>query len=514
MPPKYIILIYMICSIMNSVHIYQICNVYFRYDVTTKVRIAVPEELEFPSVTLCMDIVSTLKWTQMTSELRRYLLTRPLFPEPIIETMVSNGSFVEEALLKLSFFDKYHIFEAVYTNLAQRKTIPEILNLTKPIEDLYRLFLINGLFKKPDGSIQSYEMYTEDMSDFQFTIDKTFLYSGLKCFTLSLRPELYSTINLNDLWNMESGSKVLLAWQSVSGFRTRVFLHRKRYLVSLKDPIVFVEQGHMLLSSFEVLEAILLKYPYNTNCRDYSVIGLSSRKECREKCFKSKTVARFGYVSLKSHAFVSDELYTRPDTHYTSDIRRECKLDCLQKECHSFTYTFEKLKEENLVKFIGRMCLKSNGSTCSEEDMDLRKHSELYLMSPDKPFTRTEIQSAMSLVSFVTAVMSTFGFWMGLSVSGAAFFVKQTWTQAMNLGSKIGSRQTLATQRSVNQRIINTNEAWRKAWNLSNKMGSRQRLEVGRLIDQRLNNSLRQLIPQIIVNLQKRLNRDRRTHPE
>ena len=500
---------------MNNVHIYHICDVYFRYDVTANVRIAVPEELEFPSMTLCVDVVPSLKWTQMTPELRRYLLTQSVFPEPITETMVSNGSLVQDALLKISFLDKYDTFEDIYTNLAQRKTIPEILNLTKPIEDIYSLFLINGLFKEPDGSIQFYKMYTKDMSDFQFSIDNTFIHSELKCFTLSLRPDLHSIINFNDLWNMEKGSKTLLAWQSLSGFRTRVFLHRKRYLVSLKDPYVFVEKGNILVLTFEVLESILLKYPYNTNCRDYnSTMGVSSQKECREKCFKSKTVARFGYVFLKSHAFLYDKLYTKPDTHYTSDIRRECKLDCLQKECHSFTFTFEKLKEENLVKFVGQDCLKSNGSICSEGDFDLRKHSELYLMSPDKSFTRTEIQPAMSLVSFVTAVMSTFGFWMGLSVSGAALFVKQTWTQAMNLGSIIGSRQTVATQHSVNQQIINNTQTWRKAWNLSKKMGSRQRLEVGRLIDQRLNKSLSRLIPQIIVNLQKRLNRNRRTHPE
>ena len=456
MRPKYMILIYLVCSIMNNVHIYQICDGYFRYDVTSNVKIGIPEEFEFPSMTLCMDIVNALEWTQMSRELRRSLLTQPVFPKATIENMVSNASFVEASLSKLSVSDNHLISQHVYSNLATRKMIPEILNLTKPIEQLYYSFEINGLFKEPNGSIESYEIFTENMSDFQFSIDKAFLHSRLKCFAFSLRPDLHSVINLNDVWNMGSGSSRLLFWQSNSGVRTRVFFHRKGYLVSLKDPFVFVEEGYALVLTFEVLESILLKYPYNTNCRDYySTMRLSSRKECMEKCFKSKTVARFRYVSFKSHAFESDDFYTELDATYTSDITQECKLDCWQKECHSLTYTFEKLKEQNLVKLTGRNCYNSKGSTCSEGD-DLRKESDLIVNAPLKPFTRTEIQPAMSLVSFVTAVLSTFGFWMGLSVSRIAEFVTQTWKKAWNYRDKIRSTQRLATQRLNDQLFHNS----------------------------------------------------------
>ena len=450
MPPKYMMLIYLICIIMNNVHIYQICDEYFRYDVTSNVRIDIPEQFEFPSMTLCVYIVQALEWKEMSHEFRRYLLTQPVFSETVIETMVNNVSFVEEAFLKLSVSDNYVTSQNVYTNLTRMKTIPEILNLTKPIEKLYNYFEINGLFKEPNGSIKSYKLLTTDMSDFQFSIDKTFLHSGLKCFTLSLRPDLHSTINLN----MGTGSTRLLYWQSVSGLRTRVIFQRKGYLVSSNDPYVLVEKGYLLVLTFEVLESIRLKYPYKTNCRDYSVVGLSSLKECREECFKSKIVARFGYIFPNSHAFASDNLRIRYFTNSTADITRECNLDCWQKECHSFTYIYEKIKEENLVNYAGRNCLKSNGSACPEGDIDLRKESKLIVSTPHRPFFTTEIQPAIPLVSFVTAVLSTFGFWIGLSVSGTALFLKQAWTQAMNFRNKIKSRQRLGIKRPVNQRII------------------------------------------------------------
>ena len=441
---------------MNNVHIYHICDGYFRYDVTSNVRIGIPEEFEFPSMTLCASTINTLKWTQMTPELRRYLLTRPVFPEPIIETMVSNGSFVEETLIKLTPSDSHENAKKVNTYLNRNKTVPEILNLTKPIQELYNGFEINGLFKEPNGSIESYDMLTTNMSDFQFTIDNTFLHAGFKCFTLSLRPDLHSVINLNDVWNMGGMSGRLLYWYSLSGLRTRVFFHRKGYLVSSKDPFVVADRGYLLKLTFQVLETILLKYPYNTNCRDYpSTMGLLSRKECREKCFKLKTAARFRFILFQSHGFASDDLHMRRNANYTADITRECKQDCLQKECHSFKYTFEKLLESNLVKWVGRNCYKSNRSTCSKGDTDYRKKSELVVSSPLNPFTRIEIQPAISLVSFVTAVLSTFGFWMGLSVSGAAIFVRKTWNEALNLRHKIRPKQRLATQHPVNQRIIN-----------------------------------------------------------
>ena len=406
-------------------------------------------------MTLCVDIVNALKWTEMSRELRRYLLTQPVFPEPIIEAMVNNASFIEETLLKLSVSDNYRTSKHIYTNFARRKMIPEILHLTKPIEKLYNYFEINGLFKEPNGSVQFYGVLTKDMSDFQFTIDKTFLHSGLKCFTLSLRSDLHSFINLNDALNIGSGLSRLLIWQSVSGFRNRFFFHRKGYLVSSKDPFVLVERGYGLKLTFDLLESILLKYPYNKNCRDYSTIGVSSRKECKEKCFKSKTVTRFRYVFFESHAFASDDLYLRLDRNYTGDITLQCKLDCLQKECHYFAYTHEYIKEQNLVKSVGRNCTKSTGSSCPEGEYDLRKESDVILSIPHKAFTRTEVQPAISLVSFMTAVLSTFGFWMGLSVSGAALFVRRTWNEALNLRHKIRPKQRLATQRPVNQRIIN-----------------------------------------------------------
>ena len=481
MPPKNMIFIYLICSIMNNVHIYQICDEYFRYDVTANVRIAIPEELEFPSVTLCTDIMQALKWTQMSRELRRYLLSQLVLPEPIIETMVNDGSSVEETVLKLSVADYHVTSQHIYSNLLRRKTIPEILNLTKQIEHLYKFFGINGLFKEPNGSVQLYSVLTTNMSDFQFSIDKTFLHSGLKCFTLSLRPDLHSIINLNDVWNMGIIFSHLLIWQSLSGLRTRVFFHRKGYLISSKDSTVTVERGHILKLTFEVLESILLKHPYNTNCRDYSsTIGLSSRKECREKCIKSKT-AHFGFVFYESHAFASDDLYIRGNIN-GGVITRECTRDCWQKECYSITYTSEKMKEQNLVKSRGRNCTKSVGSSCPKGEYDLGKESDLIVSIPQKPFTRTELQPAISLVSFVTAVLSTFGFWMGLSVSGAALLVRQTWIEALNLVGKIRAKQRLAIRRFINQRV---------------------------------SNSLRQLIPQIVVNLQKHFNfRHRRTHPK
>ena len=460
MPSKWITLIYLVCFVMNNLHIYQICDGYFRYDVTSNVKIAVPEELEFPSMTLCVDIIDTLKWTQMSHELRRYLLTLPVFSESIIETMASNASFVEETMLKLSVSDNHEISKDIFDNLSKWKTIPEILNMTKPFETLYYGFEINGLFKEPDGSIESYEMLTTNMSDFQFTIDNTFIHLRFKCFTLSLRPDLHSIINLNDLWNMGTGFGRLLVWQSISGVTTRLFFHRKGYLVSFKDPFVLLQRGYAFRLSFEVLESILLKHPYNTNCRDYSSIGVSSMKECREKCFKSKTVDRFGYVFPKSHAFASDDLNTSVNTQDTADITRECKLDCWQKECHSFTYTFEKLLEENLVKWVGRNCTKSSGSTCPEGEYDLRKEADLYVSSPQKPFTRTELQPAMSMISFVTAVLSTFGFWVGLSVSGTVLFLRQAWTKVLNFGNKVRSRERFATQHVIHQRYYNSLRQW------------------------------------------------------
>ena len=410
------------CAIFITVHIYQICEEYLRYETTTNVLLGSPEEIEFPSMTLCVDILATLKWEEVSPELLKRLFIRGDRPRRELQfnvstaqDMVNNSSLIQSALQNLSDVDYLYTITYLYDELAKEITIPELLNMTHPFEKLFHTFALNGLFVNPNGSIRFYDMFMSNMSNFQFSIDKTFLHEGLKCFSLSLRSERNNLIDFIDIQSLNPEDRHILFWQTQSEQLTRLFLHKKGYLVSLKDRYQILRRGNVSAISYKVHESIQLEYPYKSNCRDYTKVGLSSRKECIEKCFKNKTVKRFGYVFFQSHAFHFDDLHLgiQGDTNYTHDIFQECKLHCKQIECYSLKHSIEdlKFKTEKLLRV----------------EVVQKEGSCLFLDVSKIPFTGTESQAAIPLITFLTAVFSTFGFWLGLSVSDSLHVFKKIW---------------------------------------------------------------------------------------
>ena len=405
MPPNWITLTYLICALMNILQIYQICEEYLRYETTTNAQIVIPEKIEFPSMTLCVDIPAIFKWDKISPKLEKKLnKTR---------NMIRMQQLIYVPLSEIRRSHQLVAYGYLYDEMAQEMTIPELLNMTRPFEEVFDYFETNNL-------------KLSNMSKFQFSFDKIFLYAGLKCFSLSLRTDLH---NILDFIDIQSRVKTFLFFSTSSGAIVAFSFHKKNYLVSLVDEYIRCYVGSSCTFQFVIYESVRLEYPYKNNCRDYTKMGLLSRKECLEKCFKNKTVTKFGYVFFESHAFSVDDLHLgiKGDTNYTQDIFQECKLHCKEIECQSITYDYELLKSQDLVNFLEQTCLGSTESTCSEEEVDLRKISVVSIKIAPLPFTRTESQPAIPLITFLTGVLSTFGFWLGLSVSDFFHFAENIW---------------------------------------------------------------------------------------
>ena len=441
---------------MNNVHIYQISEGYFRYETTTNVLLASPEKIEFPSTTLCVELPATLKWNQMSPELLKRLLIRDDSNTSEAQDMVNNSSLIPSALHNLTNEGYRNVMHYLYNSLANEVTIPELLNMTHPFEKIFYAFSLNGLFVNPNGSIKSYDMFMSDMSNFQFSIDKIFLHEGHKCFSLSLLTDQNSIINFNDIQYLKPEDSHILFWQSQFEQRTRFFLHKKGYLVSLKDTHEIVDRGERGALSYQAYESIRLEYPYKTNCRDYIKVGLSSQKECIEKCFKMKSVPKFGRVWSESHAFSADNLQVGTlgysDEYY--DIYQECKLDCKEIECHSLKHSTQVITVRRAEKLLRRNCSKSAVSTC-EGEVDYEKQSSVFIHISTLPFTRTKSQPAIPLVPFLTGVFSTFGFWLGLSVFDSLNMAKKIWQKVEIARDKIRPRIRLVQGPAVYRRKLN-----------------------------------------------------------
>ena len=105
-----------------------------------------------------------------------------------------------------------------------------------------------------------------------------------------------------------------------------------------------VSPGSSVTTSFESHESVLLEYPYKTNCRDYSKIGFTSQKHCKEMCFKSKTIQRYKALLEDSHGFPSDNIslmqseYPWTNQSTVRYFKSLCKKDCEERDCRSVTY--------------------------------------------------------------------------------------------------------------------------------------------------------------------------------
>ena len=105
---------------------------------------------------------------------------------------------------------------------------------------------------------------------------------------------------------------------------------------------------------------------------------------------------------------------------------------------------------------FAQSCSRSKRPRCIDGEVDYQQRSSLNILVSTLPFTRTESQPAIPLITFVTGVLSTFGFWLGLSVSDFFHFAKNIWHKVQVAKDELHSRRRLDQGLVVNQRIVNT----------------------------------------------------------
>ena len=424
---------------MNVFHVYHICDQYFYYDVTTNVRIGFPEVVEFPSMTLCPVLVNLLKWEKMSTDLRRNLLQVALSTptnETLVSQLLNNASligpevFVYDAWTETAY--------NMYNRLVKEVSVGMIFKLTAPFHEVFPFFTTIGLTHNSFGSDeQKTKEELPTSGKFQFTIDSTFIHDRYKCWTLNIRPEL-NKVKFDELQAIYVQPKRFMAsWYSYVTTDFHVYIHNKGFLINTIDDKTIVKSGSGVETSFISHESIFLEYPYKTNCRDYTKIGFTSRKHCKEMCFKSKTIQRYKALVEDTHAFQSDNMFFNQSQYpwtERSTVRffiRQCMNDCKERDCRSVTYHKGDSFYAGNEKFSGQ---------------------RIYMAYNVITFTKT--QAAFPLVSFLTELFSTFGFWMGLSVANSLKFVKGTWKKLTSSGHQRKSRERLTLQQPIDQRII------------------------------------------------------------
>ena len=179
--------------------------------------------------------------------------------------------------------------------------------------------------------------------------------------------------------------------------------------------------------TWQGFQSTRLPIPFEDKCRDYSKSGFLSRGDCFKKCLikfmdeetNGSIIPPGIYVvenevsNMKKRFFSFNEIDSSEDGNNTWQwiLHRKkihCEKKCHAKECESITYSpivWEKTES---------------------------KLPALALTIPFTPTISSTSLPAVSVVQFLTDVVSALGFWLGISALGVVDHIKKFVTPIMN----------------------------------------------------------------------------------
>ena len=380
------------CFLVNILHIYYLCDEYFRFEVTTKVQITIPDEIQVPAFTICYRLYDVIKWEDLSSDQRKKLfegLTSEDFKSPV-DLSPSN---IRSLQVSRSISDQ------ISNNLYYMFNTSSIFNHTRDVWEVINKAEINPLIKK--------RMALDSLGDHRpLKQTLTFFMGNCKCFTLEVKKELGIVVNYQKLVLATSGMPWINTF-TLNSHQLVVFLyiHSSDHVTTRLHSFKYIEPYYYLIASLQTYTTILLPFPYSSKCKDYSIIGATSKAHCKEMCMQAMIADKYKVLDAEFYAYVTD-LYPIRQNTLRNETEKEgivdhCERRCCQKDCSSTLFN-------------------------SDTVVYYRKNESIVVTVADKsPSTRTEAQAAIPFVVFMTNVLSTLGIWLGVSLLGSGSEIKR-----------------------------------------------------------------------------------------
>ena len=173
--------------------------------------------------------------------------------------------------------------------------------------------------------------------------------------------------------------------------------------------------------TYDTYEEELLEKPYETQCLDYQKLGLISRGDCYESCVRDYTLTRNSSLLPEINIIRNDTApilrlaCDGPEKWLLRQSDRFCENKCHSKDCLSVVHIPRTLSSRNI-----------------------KTKNIIATLAPQTPKTKATCNPALSLTNFLTDVVATFGFWMGISALGIFRFIQRS--------SKVISKAYLVTE--------------------------------------------------------------------
>ena len=438
-----------ICSIGLLVQGYQISSEYFSYDISTNVQLTTPDDIEVPTIIFCTDLIQLIKWHEMTQQERKLVLHLPFGSAiPIVKYDIKNET--EESIRKLPLSLKKQLTfttKVIMSANLQRLDTSRLFELTHDHKELFDSIRSYVEHDDPKGK-RGYRTYSPTEYEDLFEA-KEFIFDLYKCYSFKRREEfqvikylrvMRQSYIAGNVYRMQISKKFS---QDIT-FLIVSLLQNNHSMTNGFFAFVPVNVGEqMQFLKYQTFDRKLLPKPFQTKCIDYTDLGFDSRGKCYEQCLldavkyetKGTKIPPAIGIYFNETSKVINLLELESEEHMPGKKETYMQmLDRYQIECESKCHAQDCKLVTHIPTIIAKLDAESTWYS-------------LYL--PVSPTISASCHEAVSLIQFMTDMVSALGFWLGVSAFGI-------WETA----SKFWRRYSKANQSKVE--VTNSRENLRK----------------------------------------------------
>ena len=388
---------FIFCLSGNLYQIAEIASDFFSYQIVTTINVNFPETFLAPAMGVCL-------YEIQIADLDKLEAVRPTFKEDLNMSSWTNDQ-IHHKLKSVGVADKRKYQGIMFKGL-------DIKTRSQVVYKFHDLFS-DCLLVKPDGGRQK----SGKCSDlFQIVYYRFLLYV---CYSFNFKSSNLSLEFLRSnraettsgfLYNFKFTQKAInITAESLLSYNMNHELDRMGYFRYL----FLSELEHLISLTYSEYANSLLPRPYVTKCRRYSSFHQSDediidRGSCYESCIKNKSVEMFGPEKILPGVFIFNETIEKHPEKRILDVyelySNETKIDL----------------KDNISSSCDKFC---SASACEETFHVPILRSSIRYPFPvvityvmQSPKIETICDPKLSLVVFLTNVLSTFGFWVGLSL--------------------------------------------------------------------------------------------------
>jgi hypothetical protein len=391
-----------------------------RYDMSTAVEFQFADIITLPSITMSFLLPVIADWENTDIKSKCEVITAIAGCKNMTADELSNQ-------LGQQFYDD---IEPAASRMMKLFSVSDLIhNLTLPIDSLI------DLHRRWNGEDYSNLKYYDHMNDsfdaikFQETLYMNFKISWKKpireinyWYAHRRRPDY-----LRFLFNSTQAAHAKIVFLSYSGNDES----------EIKEWMTISLSPGKTYSSYDRYVSKFLPAPYATDCRDYSAESngkILNRLAMYESCFNEACFRRFGAVPLGNFLSKKDSIVKQMTLEFYR-IHKQV-IDELQSECERLSLKQDCIQNINVPR------LKSSTANRSRSSV-----THIFYL-PSTPTAHSESMARISIENFITDVLSTIGFWLGMSALDVLKWVlKSAGTFFRKRGSERRQIQRMLTTR-------------------------------------------------------------------